>query len=414
MATFQVSKKNKNKTTKNLKVIFGWVIIAISTFMFLFSATKILPFLRYFLLGVFGVFVYPLSILGFIIALALLNDKRYVMPKKYAIFLSLSLYLFLCIIQLIVIGSPKDLSYGNYLALNYTKQFTPGGILIGFLPTSMAALMGAAATYILLSIAFAVCVAFFVEAVISLRKTSDANKPIKLQIKKESIDKPVNPRESQVDSNPIVAKNKEEINVMYDGNVAKEEQRELTAREKLGLVGGNKQQIGQPYTPREIIFPEETKKSEDKVPSGMSIREYLLSPPRVDMDKFREQQARTRRFDNNQQQTSNFESNINTSNISSSEITQNLEELKQEEILPQSIIEEEPTIRQSNLPEIKPEEITNEAEDIIRSVVMQEKIERENLRVEDNKDYINFDDIEINGSSQSEEEKPNELQQEEN
>ena len=31
MATFQVSKKNKNKTTKNLKVIFGWVIIAIST-----------------------------------------------------------------------------------------------------------------------------------------------------------------------------------------------------------------------------------------------------------------------------------------------------------------------------------------------------------------------------------------------
>ncbi len=414
MATFQVSKKNKNKTTKNLKVIFGWVIIAISTFMFLFSATKILPFLRYFLLGVFGVFVYPLSILGFIIALALLNDKRYVMPKKYAIFLSLSLYLFLCIIQLIVIGSPKDLSYGNYLALNYTKQFTPGGILIGFLPTSMAALMGAAATYILLSIAFAVCVAFFVEAVISLRKTSDANKPIKLQIKKESIDKPVNPRESQVDSNPIVAKNKEEINVMYDGNVAKEEQRELTAREKLGLVGGNKQQIGQPYTPREIIFPEETKKSEDKVPSGMSIREYLLSPPRVDMDKFREQQARTRRFDNNQQQTSNFESNINTSNISSSEITQNLEELKQEEILPQSIIEEEPTFRQSNLPEIKPEEITNEAEDIIRSVVMQEKIERENLRVEDNKDYINFDDIEINGSSQSEVEKPNELQQEEN
>ena len=275
MATFQVSKKNKNKTTKNLKVIFGWVIIAISTFMFLFSATKILPFLRYFLLGVFGVFVYPLSILGFIIALALLNDKRYVMPKKYAIFLSLSLYLFLCIIQLIVIGSPKDLSYGNYLALNYTKQFTPGGILIGFLPTSMAALMGAAATYILLSIAFAVCVAFFVEAVISLRKTSDANKPIKLQIKKESIDKPVNPRESQVDSNPIVAKNKEEINVMYDGNVAKEEQRELTAREKLGLVGGNKQQIGQPYTPREIIFPEETKKSEDKVPSGKIGRAHV-------------------------------------------------------------------------------------------------------------------------------------------
>lgn len=397
MATFQVSKKNKNKTTKNLKVIFGWIIIAVSTFMFLFSATKLLPFLRYFLLGTFGVFVYPLSIIGFVIALALLNDKRYVMPKKYAIFLSLSLYLFLCIIQLIIIGSPKDMSYGSYLALNYTKQFTAGGILIGFLPTSMAALMGVAATYILLSIAFAVCVAFFVEAVISLRKTSDANKPIKLQIKKDTKERPINPRENQVDSNPIVVKNKEEVNVMYDGNVAQEEQRELSAREKLGLVGSNRQQIGQPYTPKEIIFPEENKKTEEKIPSGMSMREYLLSPPRVDMDKFREQQARSRRYDFNSQQVEKQEETSNNINIPSSEIAKNLEELKQEEIKPQPFVEEEePIIRQSNLPDIKPEEITNEAEDIIRSVVMQEKIERENNRIEDNKDYINFDDLDDN------------------
>ena len=107
MATFQVSKKHNKKGNKNLKLIFGWILLAVSTFVFLFSVTKLLPFLQYFFLGIFGVFVYPLSIIGFIVALALLNDKKYVMPKRYAIFLTLSLFLFLCIIQLIVIGSPK-------------------------------------------------------------------------------------------------------------------------------------------------------------------------------------------------------------------------------------------------------------------------------------------------------------------
>jgi len=267
MATFQVSKKNKHKTNKDLNLTLGWILVGISSFVFLFSATKLLPFLQHFFLGILGVFVYPLTVLGFIIALALLNDKKYVMPKKYAIFLSLSLFFFLCIIQLIIIGSPNKLSYSEYVSLNYTKQFTAGGMIIGFLPSSMAILMGLPATYIMLSIAFAVCLAFFVEAVVSLRKTTVGEKPIKLQIKEEVKTKPVNPRENQVDLNPVVAKNKEEINVMYDGNKEVEEKRELTAREKLGLVGGYKQKVGQPYYPQEVKLPEDKKEAEEKLDS---------------------------------------------------------------------------------------------------------------------------------------------------
>ena len=98
MATFQVNKNNKEK--KNIKKIAGWVILALSTIVFLFSVTKLVPALQHFFLGILGIFVYPLSFLGFIIALALLNNKKYVMPKRYAVFLSLSLVLFLSIIQL--------------------------------------------------------------------------------------------------------------------------------------------------------------------------------------------------------------------------------------------------------------------------------------------------------------------------
>ncbi len=408
MATFQVSKKKKKKTSKNIKLILGWVIIALCTFIFLFSATRLIPFLQYFFLGTFGIFVYPLTIVGFLVALAILNEKRYVMPKRYAIFLALSLYFFLCIIQLIIIGGPGSLSYGKYLALNYTKQITAGGMIIGFIPASMAALMGLPATYILLSIAFAVCLAFFVEAVVSLKKTTKAEKPIKLQIKEEVKEKPINPRENAVDSNPKIARTREEVNVMYNANVEEEEKRELTAREKLGLVGGYKQKVGQPYRPQEVKLPED-KPAEDKLPSGMSMREYLLSPPRVDMDKFKEQQSRMNNLyvqrNSNEFSRKPVEEPQNSFSVNN-EVSRNIEEVKAEEVIRPQISEPAPVVepvKQSNLPDVKPEEITNEAEDIIRSVVMQEKIEREQEvqesfieEPEEVKEFINFEEADAN------------------
>ena len=181
MATFQLSNKNKKERgSKNLKKIFGWVLLGLSTFAFLFSVTRLLPFLNNFLLGILGVFIYPLSLLGLLVSLALLNNRKYVMPKKYTIFLALSLFFLLAIIQLIIVGKPNGLSYSKYVGLNYTKKYTAGGMIIGFIPTSLASLMGLTATYILLSVAFAGSVALFVEAVISLRKTTRQQKPIKL------------------------------------------------------------------------------------------------------------------------------------------------------------------------------------------------------------------------------------------
>ena len=142
MATFQISNKNK-KPLKNKKKIAGAVVLAVSTFVFLFSVTNLIPALKVFFLGILGIFVYPLAVFGMILSLALLNDKKYVMPKRYAVFLLLSLYLFLSIVQLIIIGLPGDKSYGSYIVLNYTKQFTAGGMIIGFIPASLLYLMGA-------------------------------------------------------------------------------------------------------------------------------------------------------------------------------------------------------------------------------------------------------------------------------
>ncbi len=402
MATFQVSKKDKKKN-KNIKAIAGWILLGISTFVFLFSVTKLLPFLQYFFLGMFGVFVYPLCVVGFVISLALLNDKKYVMPKKYAILLTLSLIIFLMIIQLIFAGSPAKVSYGDYIAINYHKQFTAGGLFFGFLPSTLAFLMGLPATYIILSVGLVVTLAFFIEMVISMRKTKQQTNPIKLQIRdKEKLQTPFNPRkhtqqqeEFAIKSdNPKIAQIKEP-DIMFAGNVQEEEKRELTAREKLGLVGGNKQMVGQPYSPQNINLPPH--EEEKKLPQHMNMREYLLSTPQVDLEKFKAQQSRLRSIAEASGRTRPITQQPQTPPIN--EIQQNIEELKQEEIVFDA---------PADLTEIAPEEITNEAEDIIRSVVEQEKLERiADAQVEKNEDeYFNFDEIQTTQQPIIEQPKP--------
>ncbi len=457
MATFQVN-NNKNSEKKNVKKIVGWSLLGLCTIVFLFSVTSIIPALQYFFLGILGIFVYPLCVLGIIIALALLNNKKYVMPKRYAIFLGLSLYLFLSIIQLIIVGSPEGLSYGQFLALNYSKQITAGGMIIGFIPSSLAYLMGLPATYVIMALGLVTSVAFFVEAVISLRKTNAQTKPIKLQIKEKGNEIVKNPREVNKHYRTLKQEQKSysDVNVMLDGNRKEEEKKELSAREKLGLVGkgynngynsdisGNNSSSNGNYnsnyslfkngknasntpngsnnlykTPSQIVLPEDDKQS--KVPSGMSLKEYLLSPPKVDMQKFMEHKPKAQ-SGQNLSQNSNLSSgvvaqNSNTimPNASTSEINKNISSLKSsDEIKPSSFVHEESydlsqnqTIKRGNLPDVRPEEITSEAEDIIRSVVEQEKIDREvenfpNTRESQNEnkdsysDYIDYGEVEKN------------------
>lgn len=367
MATFQLSGKNNTEKGKNIRKIIGWVILGLSTFMFLFSATNLIPFLNRFLLGILGVFIYPLSVLGLLVSLALLNNKRYVMPKKYTIFLGLSLYFLLAIIQLIVIGSPKGLSYTQYVGLNYTLRYTAGGMLIGFIPSSLGYLMGLVATYILFSVALIGSVALFVESVISLRKTTKQQKPIKLSIKDRK-EKP-----SKTHQEVLQEEKDKPIDVMLSGSIQEEEKKELSAREKLGLVGANRNIHQSSYQDSNVNLPEETD-VKDKLPSGMTVKEFLLSPPTVDLAKFKAQSARVR--------NNNFAAM--NSGLSSYEVNQNFDELKNEDTQIEEGYNEYNDHQTSrvNLTDVAPDEITNEAEDIIRSVVEQEKIER------DEDDYV--------------------------
>ena len=392
MATFQISNKNK-KSTKNKKKLIGAILLALSTVVFLFSVTSLIPALQTFFLGILGIFVYPLSVFGLLLSLALLNDKKYVMPKRYAVLLLLSLYFFLCILQLIIVGLPGENDYASYIALNYTNRFTAGGIIIGFLPCSLAYLMGGVATYIVFALAFVVCVVFFVETILSLKKNEKQSEPVKLNIKEKSTTQ----KQVVYDKSPKIAKiltPQEDVNVMFGAQHQEDQQKELTAREKLGLAGGFK---NIPPQHQQIKLPKE-KEAEPKIPEGMTIRDYLLQPPTVDIEKF---------MANKNKRTSQPITNLNASDINNT-----LNQMKQQEhINPSTYVHEEnydfsqPEIKRGNLPEMKPEQITSQAEDIIREVVKEEISQMHNDNVSDDEfiDYssISNEEHEYDSSSQT-------------
>ena len=379
MATFQVSNKNK-KSSKNKKKLFGAILLAVSTIVFLFSVTSLIPAFQTFFLGILGIFVYPLSVFGLILSLALLNDKKYVMPKRYAIFLFLSLYFFLTILQFIIVGLPGEMGYGEYMALNYSKRFTAGGMIIGFIPCSLAYLMGAVATYIILSLGLIVSIVFFVETILSLKKNEKQEEAVKINIKEKSTTQ----KQVVYEKSPKLAKlltPEKDVNVMFDANKKEEEKKELSAREKLGLAGGFKRI---PAEHQQIKLPKESQ-NEPKIPEGMTIREYLLQPPTVDIDKF--------------MATKNKRVSNPITNINNSDLNKTINELKDEQIKPSTYVHEEsydfsqPQIKRGNLPEMNPEQITSQAEDIIREVVKEEISQRQS-DLENNNEFIDFSDIE--------------------
>ena len=57
------------------------------------------------------------------------------MSAKYTICLCLCVFFALCILQLAIVGSGKNIGFGDYLAKNYLDKWTAGGILIGLFST---------------------------------------------------------------------------------------------------------------------------------------------------------------------------------------------------------------------------------------------------------------------------------------
>ena len=328
MAVFKI--KEKKKSPKNAKKITGIVLLAVCTIFLFCLVTNLVPFMHGFLLGCFGIAGYPLFSVLFLVALAFINNKRYTYPKRFTVFLILSIFFLLCIIQTAIIGNKfvgEDvLSYGQHLGLSYLKKYTAGGIVIGLFTSSMVYLVGYVWTYVFFSGLFVVSLALLVDILRFMIKSKRAEKPIKLSLKDKYKEKP-----------------KEEIKI-----------EEPVKTEKIKPSIGMVRRSPETYE-RKIEAPKEEEKPQS-----------ILTPIEDDFQKFYYSHNRIQPQENKD------------------EIEKNIAQLKEESISPEQTVhnetfsfERERRVRGS-LPDINPEEVVSEVDDIIKEVVRESGIEPEN------------------------------------
>ena len=351
MAVYKLNSKKKGK--RDVKKIVGFTLIGISSVVYLFL-TGIWPLMLSFLLGVFGIFAYPLFLILFIVGLALVNKRRYVMPKRYIISMALMVYFFLAILQLIIVGGRGELNFFQYLGLNYSRTWTAGGILTGIITTPLLYLANSVGAYIILALAFCLSLAIFLDSLNVFRRGSGVS------VKKDT--KTINRIQTTVEEKKqeeITLPKKEEFNPVLAGKLEEEkveEKKALSARELLGL--DKKRNKAYEY------FKEDTPTVTKKKEEPKSLKELILTPPEINYEEY-------------------FK-DYNTPN--KEEVKTNVEILKQEETsLPVEeedvqVIKEE--VRADEFQNVNnpfarndDEDIVREADDIIRSAVNEEKLE---------------------------------------
>ena len=300
MALFQL--QNNKKSNINVEKRWGVVLIVLSTLSFLFLFTNLLPFIKSFLLGAFGLFAYPMFITLFVVGIALVNNKRYIMSKKYMIYLCLAIAFCLSIIQLIILGKP-EISFFEYLGHSYNFKLTAGGIIISLLTAPVVYVLDLLGAYIMFSIALIVMIALIIDYLYYVKNNAELAKPVKykkglskprgeVKIFEEESTKLKEETQKQLKPEP-----EPEVKVMLDAEIERME-KENQARYILGLDKS-----------KPIV---ETKK---EVKKPENVYEYIMTPPQVDMSSYgrnRENKTREMNYAIDQMKTEIKNENINT------------------------------------------------------------------------------------------------------
>ena len=371
MAIYKLNSKKKKESNPNKKKIVGFSLIGVASVIFLFL-TGIVPALQTFFLGIFGVFGYPLCIILCVVGLALVNNRRYVMSKKYMISLILSAFFALCIFQLAIVGNKNGLSFWDYLAKNYLDKWTAGGIVIGLFSTIFLYVANIYGAYIIFSLALVLCVALLVDSLKYLKKQHSENEPVSLQIKDKKHKLHENQEEKMIE-NAV----EQEVNVVLNGNL-----KELNEIEQQKI-----EQAKQPLTAKQILGLDKKREKAYEVfdapkplpkepEKPMSLKEYILTPPKINIDEY-------------------FKDVKKEASIPSPvEVQQNVEALKNETIQTVQNIEPAQTVQSSvredefvvnknpfakPLPEVESEELVSQADDILKSAIEEEKQENPDI-----------------------------------
>ena len=341
----QKVKPIKEKQIKTIKINAGvvWLIACLLIFVVCCFPSN---FLKSFLLGMVGLSVYPLSLIGVFFAGLTLKKKKYNMPKKYVVYITVAVCVIWFIFHLILTSKiPLD-GFGTYLKESYLAKTTAGGLIFSLISFPVVKLLTYVGAYIFSAIILAIFVGLIVDYVSVERNLGKTEKKVRFGF--DELD------DFTFDEKPIET-------------ITPEEHTKKMAKKKLGLEKGETTIISSSMPNYRTM--------EAKAPSRpMTKREYILTPiePIVPTDNsqdiFERMPKKSYTYEKiNKPQKSNFDNdnkatinNYNSNAISNNSINKYVEEIKPvkevEEIKEE--IEETTTLYQPNIQEV--EEVKDE------------------------------------------------------
>ena len=239
-------KKIKPLNSKKVKVNVNLIILLLSLGVFI---ACVLPgnFIKNFLLGLFGLSVYPITILGILFSSLLLAKKKYKAEKKYIVYLVSALVLIWFIFHLILTSKLSTASYGVYLKQTYLAKTTAGGLIFSLISYFAVKYLTVVGAYIFSTIGLAVFVGLIIDYVVvqkNLVKTEKRNFDFS------------NFEDYSINEQPIET-------------ITEEEHAKKLARRKLGLEKGESTIISSSMPNYNVNLQQE---------KPMSKREYILTP----------------------------------------------------------------------------------------------------------------------------------------
>ncbi len=224
---------NTQKPKKSARKIIAIILIIISSIGYFALFSGFLGFLKHFLLGFFGVFAYPLFFAGYCLSYMLFKDKKFVMPKKFVVYICLALFSLLCIFHLAFSTHLSVSSYGTYLSQTY-NGLSVGGLLISLFTYPLVISIQYFGAFVL----FGVLLIFSAYKIIDyfiINKGSinfpKINKKQKTRIEEVKISSSA----SNYLNDQIFSKPEESANIVLNAEINSEEVRRLEAKRKLGI-----------------------------------------------------------------------------------------------------------------------------------------------------------------------------------
>ena len=241
--------KEKKKKLSSLSLL----IISILCFALLIIKTPI----QTFLLGMFGIFAYPMFLSIALLSFAGLTNKKYVMNKRYVICLCFSLFFIITVIHLILTRNVSIASYGKYLKETYLAQTTGAGLILSLITFPLVKYLTVVGAYVFTIIGLIISVGLTIDCVVGARYTPQKEKP-----------------KTDFNFNEFETLNANTNDVSVNFTHKQEDLKRKIAKQKLGLEK-QESSIISTSMPIENIM--------EKLPKSrpMSKQEYILTPPEI-------------------------------------------------------------------------------------------------------------------------------------